>query len=253
MLRKAWNWLTTPKGFFMTLYGLNIIAWGGMLFLLMCNAAPAMCHPTCDDLYSARRKWIEIDSQILNALFCVTGFGLAPWRFRDLYWWFCWRLGGAPKRLCGIARLASINKSWCRFPGPGTGGSCVCHGDASSIEDVSGESATPTKTPLNPSLLSVTMTPPTAPWKIDLFVWCNIWNTIFQACLAGCMWGMDRFNRPSWTTGLFVALACGVAGVSGWVSFREGRRVARYEGADVSLEAAKTRIKLAEDERGCYV
>ncbi|KAL2842432.1 hypothetical protein BJX68DRAFT_257741 [Aspergillus pseudodeflectus] len=201
MLCKAWNWITTPKGFFITLYGLNIVAWGGMLFLLMCNAAPAMCHPTCDDLYSARRKWIEIDSQILNALFCVTGFGLAPWRFRDLYWWFCWRLGGGPKRLCGIARLACIHRSWCRFPGPGTGG--------------------------------MTMTPPTAPWKIDLFVWCNIWNTIFQVCLASCMWGMDRFNRPSWTTGLFVALACGVAGVAGWVSFSEGRRVARYEGADI--------------------
>jgi len=28
---------------------------------------------------------IEIDSQILNALFCVTGLGLLPWRLRDLY------------------------------------------------------------------------------------------------------------------------------------------------------------------------
>ncbi|KFY94778.1 hypothetical protein V498_03727 [Pseudogymnoascus sp. VKM F-4517 (FW-2822)] len=35
-----------------------------------------MCHPTCDDINSPRRVWIEIDSQILNALFCVTGFGL---------------------------------------------------------------------------------------------------------------------------------------------------------------------------------
>jgi MFS family permease len=32
-----------------------------------------------------RKVWIEIDSQILNALFCVTGLGLIPWRVRDLY------------------------------------------------------------------------------------------------------------------------------------------------------------------------
>ena len=28
---------------------------------------------------------IEVDSQILNALFCVTGLGLLPWRLRDGY------------------------------------------------------------------------------------------------------------------------------------------------------------------------
>jgi hypothetical protein len=64
---------------------LQVVAWGGMLFLLICNAAPAMCHPSCDDLYSARKIWIEIDSQILNALFCVTGLGLLPWRGRDTW------------------------------------------------------------------------------------------------------------------------------------------------------------------------
>ena len=76
---------------------LNIVAWGGMLFLLLVNAAPAMCHPSCNDLYSPRRictspnpfllliTGIEIDSQILNALFCVTGIGLLPWRLRDGY------------------------------------------------------------------------------------------------------------------------------------------------------------------------
>lgn len=75
---------------------LNIIAWGGMLFLLLVNAAPAMCNPSCNDINSARRicatcaiqeltVGIEIDSQILNALFCVTGIGLLSWRLRDGY------------------------------------------------------------------------------------------------------------------------------------------------------------------------
>lgn len=33
-----WNYFTTPLGFLVVLYGLNVVAWGGMLFLLLCNA-----------------------------------------------------------------------------------------------------------------------------------------------------------------------------------------------------------------------
>ncbi|GFF93626.1 hypothetical protein IFM60648_10146 [Aspergillus lentulus] len=94
--RKAldlWQWFRTPLGTLITLYGLNVLAWGGMLFLLLCNAAPAMCDPSCNDPDSPRRKWIEIDSQILNALFCIPGLGLAPWRMRGLYLWIRWRVG----------------------------------------------------------------------------------------------------------------------------------------------------------------
>lgn len=178
------------------IYGLNVVAWGGMLFLLICNAAPAMCHPTCDDIHSARKKWIEIDSQILNALFCIPGFGLAPWRIRDLYFWVKWRVGG---QQIALARLCDVHRSWFyRRP------------NDIDVEEVS-----------NPTLC----VQPSPPWKLDLVIWCNGWNTVFQACLAGCMWGLDRFNRPSWTTGLFVALACGVAGLGGWVTYAEGRRI----------------------------
>ncbi|KAI5787721.1 hypothetical protein DFH27DRAFT_223107 [Peziza echinospora] len=84
--RKSWDWVTTWKGFLITVYMLNVIAWGGMLFLLLINAAPAMCHPkSCNYLYSSRRIWVETTSQILNTLFCLPAFGLIPWRFRDLF------------------------------------------------------------------------------------------------------------------------------------------------------------------------
>jgi len=62
------------------LYALNIVGWGGMVFLILVGAA----NKTMPD-EETRKKWIEIDSQILNALFCVTGIGLIPWRVRDLY------------------------------------------------------------------------------------------------------------------------------------------------------------------------
>jgi Protein of unknown function (DUF2985) len=68
--KASWAYVTTIKvsstsplayfrlhqGFLITIYFLNIVAWGGMLFLLLVNAAPAMCNPTCDDLYSPRKE-----------------------------------------------------------------------------------------------------------------------------------------------------------------------------------------------------
>lgn len=63
------------------LWSLLVIAWGGMHFLLLCNASPAMCKPTCSDVEYSRTIWIELDSQILNAHLCLTGFGMAIPRF----------------------------------------------------------------------------------------------------------------------------------------------------------------------------
>ncbi|KAE8381301.1 hypothetical protein BDV26DRAFT_278877 [Aspergillus bertholletiae] len=198
------HWMFTPIGFLTTIYGLNIVAWGGMLFLLMCNAAPAMCHPDCDSLDSSRKIWIEIDSQILNALFCVTGFGLAPWRIRDLYFWRLWRLSRSQRnRQRGLDRLADIHSSWFVRP----------------------QEATDMLPTASLAKLGMAHVPLTALWKMDVVVWGNMLNTVFQVCLALCMWTMNRVNRPSWTTGLFVCLACLVVGIAGVVTWFEQRRV----------------------------
>ena len=98
----------------MVIYMLNIVAWGGMIFLLLCNAAPAMCYPTYDDINSPRRIWIVYDSQILTALFCVTGFGLIPWRFRDLHYLLKYRL---QRDQIALRRLAGIHRDWFRLQG----------------------------------------------------------------------------------------------------------------------------------------
>src|SRR5690606_5715791 len=71
--------LSTPAGLFAFVYLILVIAWGGFLFLILVNAAPAFTG-------EHRLIWIEISSQVVNGLFTLTGFGLAPWRFRDLYW-----------------------------------------------------------------------------------------------------------------------------------------------------------------------
>ncbi|KAK8917641.1 hypothetical protein VCV18_010104 [Metarhizium anisopliae] len=228
-----WNYFLTPVGFAVTIYGLNVVAWGGMLFLLLCNASPAMCYPSCNDINSPRRKWIEVDSQILNALFCVTGFGLAPWRFRDLYFLLQYRLA---KKTEALRRLAGIHRGWFRLRGsnelpPAAGPGTINRDEFQSVS----RSAIPfpeTKIPEAP--LTGVRARPTLVWKLDLVIWLMVANTFLQCVLSGFMWGMNRYNRPSWATGLFVALGCGVAGIGGYIMFLEGKTVKSIEGVPVS-------------------
>ena len=222
----------TPVGFFVVLYGLLVVAWGGMLFLLLCNAAPAMCYPTCDDINSPRRVWIEWDSQIVNALFCVTGFGLAPWRFRDLYYLLRYRI---LHDSIAFRRLAGIHRGWFRLPGsqqlsPEIGPDTVAGLQASTTRD----SIPHPEDKIADAPLTGIRAPSTPVWKLDLVIWLFVWNTFLQCCLSGFMWGMNRYNRPSWAVGLFVALACVVAGAAGLIMFVEGKRVKSIEGVPVS-------------------
>ncbi|KAJ4209641.1 hypothetical protein NW759_013288 [Fusarium solani] len=150
-----WNYFLTPLGFCVTIYGLNVVAWGGMLFLLLCS----------------------------------------------------------PELASSIA---------CPFP-----------------ED---------KIPDAP--LTERRAPATPIWKLDAVIWLMVWNTFFQCCLAGFMWGMNRYNRPSWATGLFVGLACVVAAVGGIMMFIEGKKVKGIEGVPVSDKDIQ---QLQEDrERGIW-
>lgn len=233
-LKAFWGFFITPFGFLVTIYGLNVVAWGGMLFLLLCNASPAMCHPTCNDINSPRRIWIEIDSQILNALFCVTGFGLIPWRFRDLYYLLQYRL---MKKEMGLRRLAGINRGWFRLAGseklPVELGPANVETEFSTVS----ESTLPFPIKSIPDApLTGIRAPPSKMWKLDFVVWTMVINTFLQAVLSGFMWGLNRYKRPSWSTGTFVALACIVAAMGGIMSFVEGKHVKAIEGVPVSEE-----------------
>ena len=226
-LRGSIKFVLTPLGFLITLYGLNVVAWGGMLFLLLINSSPAMCHPSCNAINSSRRIWIEIDSQILNALFCVTGFGLIPWRFRDFYYLLKWRIGKQPNAL---RRLAGIHSGWFRLPGS----------EKLQLVPSTDDEANPAvpiplmKAP--PPPLTGVRAPRSALWKLDFVIWMFVLNTFLQVVLSGFMWGLNRIDRPSWSTGTFVAMACIVAAAGGLVIFLDGKKVKNIEGVPVSGE-----------------
>lgn len=69
------------------------------------------------------------------------------------------------------------------------------------------------------------------------------------------MWGMNRFDRPSWSTGLFIALACIVSGIGGILSFTEGRKIKKIEGVQpdpVKIEEMR-KLQLRDAENGFRV
>lgn len=61
-------------------------------------------------------------------------------------------------------------------------------------------------------------TPTHRPFSITWALWIcvlNDGNSVFQWMLCGCMWGLDRFERPVWTTATLIpaSFLCGVSAV----------------------------------------
>ncbi|KAH6970312.1 hypothetical protein DER45DRAFT_551733 [Fusarium avenaceum] len=210
-------------------YCINIVAWGGMIFLLMCNAAPAMCHPTCDDINSPRRKWIEIDSQILNALFCIPAFWLAPRRCIEAWKALQYMTG----QIIALRQLAATYREWFRLPGsealPAHVGPIEVEAwlqQASFSEDIV---PCPTRSVPEPPPSGRRATP-TRVWKLQAVVAMNLLNTMFQVILSLFMWFYNRHNRPGWSVGLFLCLAFVSSIAAGVVQFLERKKVQRVEG-----------------------
>jgi len=189
--------------------------------LLLCNAAPAMRGPYgASDKRSARSIWIEIDSQVLNALFCVTGFGLIPWRFRDLYYLMRYRIKHDP---VALNHLANIHRSWFRIDDKGPRNYPIKY-HSPDEEDPRIHAPLPrTRTGYYATATKVN--------RMDMVVWFYVWNTFFQIILASGMWSMNRYNRPSWFTALFIVLGFGIAIAAGVVIFIESKRIKKVEGS----------------------
>jgi hypothetical protein len=51
----------------------------------------------------------------------------------------------------------------------------------------------------------------TSLWKLSFVVWITVLNTLFEGVLASMMWAYNRINRPTWSTGTFIGLGCGVS------------------------------------------
>lgn len=81
-------------------------------------------------------------------------------------------------------------------------------------------------------------------WKMYFVVSLSTANIVFQAVLVGVMWGYNRFDRPSYSSGLFLALALASAAVSSLMALFEGQRVKRIEGKSAKETDFLTPVEL---------
>ena len=105
-------------------------------------------------------------------------------------------------------------------------------------------------TAMPPAPLTGVRAPPTKPIMIDVVVWMYVLNTVFQACLAGAMWGLNRFTRPSWVTGFLISIGCIVAIIAGIVVFREGKKIKKVEGIPVEEREVGDDIEKGQEALG---
>ncbi|KAK4704761.1 hypothetical protein P7C70_g1445, partial [Phenoliferia sp. Uapishka_3] len=75
--RGIWTFLKTPIGVCAGIYGILVVFWGAGLVLVLVGAIPMSSYD--------KKLWVEIASQILTGLFCITSLFPLPWRMIDWY------------------------------------------------------------------------------------------------------------------------------------------------------------------------
>ncbi|KAI0320669.1 hypothetical protein OF83DRAFT_1238597 [Amylostereum chailletii] len=234
IMRGVWAFLKTPLGVVVGIYGVLVVFWGAAIVLFLLKWI---------NLHNkdAQDQWIELSSQMCNTLFCITGLGLAPWRIIDTWriykiWWYKRRTKQL-RRERGLPELYDSDD----LPDPVYDPHYVHvltdkeQADLHHQQKKFGKSQTwyrphGTEThrafPIGTALLICLL---------------NFGNSFFQAMLTGCMWSLDRFERPAWTTGTLIpaSFLCGV--LSAVFISRGGQQTKRTERVEQCLRAALAR------------
>ncbi|KAL1747712.1 hypothetical protein HDZ31DRAFT_31309 [Schizophyllum fasciatum] len=232
IMKGVWSFLKTPIGVVTAIYGFLVVFWGAAIVLFL--ARIINLHNS-----NLQNYWIELSSQVTNGLFTVTGIGLIPQRTLDTYRilkiWRYKRLTRKLRKRAGLPTLFDEDD----LPDPTYDSNYVHVLTPKQQADLHrqqvkfhhsqtwyrahGSETHRVWFPFNMALL------------ICLF---NDGNSIFQIFLCGTMWGLNRFERPAWTTGCLIPLSflCGIA--SAVFIWRGGERTKR-------VEEVRERLRLA--------
>ncbi|CUA70390.1 hypothetical protein RSOLAG22IIIB_00750 [Rhizoctonia solani] len=220
-----WGYITTPMGFVSFVYGFLCAFWGAAIVIFLAKII---------NLHNEDRQgfWVEISSQIENALFTVTGVGLIPWRVIDTYRIAkIWHYRQVTRRLRRKAKLPALIDGN-DLPDPVYNPNYVHVLSDRQQEDLhyQQQKFMASQTWYRPH---ETETHKAFPIKTALFICLYIdFNSVFQCMLCGCMWSMNRFERPAWTTGTLIpaSFLCGIAaGVLIWRGGNQTKKVKEVE------------------------
>jgi len=225
------------------------VFWGSALVLLLAKWINLNNQETQD-------FWIEICEQILNGLsrchdtheagphpnfiglFCLTGIGLIPWRVVDTYrmlkiWYY-------KRRTRKLRKKASLPELYDNddLPDPMF--------DPNYVHVLTDKEQYELHHQQKKFMKSQTWYRPHGTethraFPITIALWIclfNDGNSVFQCMLAGCMWGLNRFERPGWTTASLIPLAFGCGIISGIFIWRGGKKTKRTGRVEERLRRA---------------
>ncbi|KAH7929403.1 hypothetical protein BV22DRAFT_123832 [Leucogyrophana mollusca] len=230
-MQGVWSFLKTPMGVVTGIYGFLVVFWGAALVLFLLKWI---------NFHNANTQgfWVEVGSQVECGLFTATGIGLIPARALDTYRvykiWLYKRRTRKLREKAGLPQLFDIDD----LPDPMYDPNYVHVLSGAEQQDLhhQQERFRESQTWYRPHGTETHRAFPinTALW-ICLFI---DGNSIFQIMLSSCMWSMNRFERPAWTTGTLIpaSFICGI--VSAVLIWRGGQQTRRTEKVEETLRIA---------------
>ncbi|KAF9510285.1 hypothetical protein BS47DRAFT_92513 [Hydnum rufescens UP504] len=204
-LRGLGQFLMTPTGIVVGIYGFLVVFWGAAIVFFLAKFI---------NLHNPQQQkfWIEISSQVENALFTVTGVGLIPWRLMDtyriLFIWHYKRLDARLRMRLDLPPLQHPDD----LPDPQIDPNFTHVLTEKQQKDLRRQQRefAKSQTWYRPHS---TDTHRAFPIGTALLICLLVdGNSFFQCILCGTMWGLNEYNRPPWTTGLLIpaSFLCGI-------------------------------------------
>ncbi|KAG2156153.1 hypothetical protein DEU56DRAFT_222498 [Suillus clintonianus] len=239
-LQGVWSFLKTPMGIITGIYGFLVVFWGAALVLFLLKWI---------NLHNANTQgfWVEVCSQVVCGLFTVTGIGLIPFRALDTYRickiWHYKRKTTKLRDRAGLPQLYDVDD----LPDPVYDPTFIHVLTEREQQDLHHQQV---KFRESQTWYRPHGTVAHRAFPINTALWICLFidgNSAFQVMLSSCMWSMNRFERPAWTTGSLIpaSFLCGI--ISAILIWRGGQLTRRTEKIENTLRTALAIEKYEED------
>ncbi|TFK23246.1 hypothetical protein FA15DRAFT_670632 [Coprinopsis marcescibilis] len=242
-----WSFVKTPIGILTAIYGFLVVFWGAAIVFFLAKIIN-LHNPDLQGF------WVEVSSQVVCGLFTVTSVGFIPNRILSTYRiykvWDYKRKTIKRRKEAGLPQLFDQDD----LPDPQYDPNFVHVLTDEEHQDLHRQQI---KFTYHQTWYRAHGTETHRAFPISTALWIcflNDANSIFQIILCGTMWGMNRFQRPPWSTGILIpaGFLCGIG--SAVLIWRGGERTKRIEEVRKRLqavlnEAASLTPAEAEDEQ----
>ncbi|PIL37095.1 hypothetical protein GSI_00787 [Ganoderma sinense ZZ0214-1] len=231
MMAGVWSFLKTPLGIATAIYGFLIVFWGTAIVVFLIPIINL--HNDIQQGY-----WVELSQQVETGLFTITSIGFIPFRVMDTYRickiWRYKRKIARVRRRAGLLELYDPDD----LPDPVY--------DKNHVQVLSEKEQIDLHYQQHQFMKSQTWYRPHGTqthraFPITMALWiciCNDLNSFFQCLLSGTMWGLDRFERPAWTTATTLPAAFIAGIIAGVLIYLGGRRTRRTKQVEERLRLA---------------